>query len=258
VKQIGLGLQMYHTTHGTLPPIALTNRSYPNTPGTTIDQTPSNDPNSVGRGVYINYRGMLLPYVEQQSLADNISYSANVSLTMRSNDAVWRQDVSTFVCPSDGYRRFPFSGMSTTLARGCYAAVGGDDTLDGGEKYWMVLWRNLPARNRGVMGMAGAAAFNDIVDGTSNTLACMEVRSGLTSGDIRGCWSHGPSVAIWGRGGINNGRDGFSGGTGRGCTAMCVDEPLVDGSVRCCSSTIDQTLYNCLRAICDGNAVSLP
>ena len=66
MKQIGLALQMYHTNHDTLPPAALTNRGYPNPPGSTIDQTPSNDPNSLGRGVYINYLGMLLPYVERQ------------------------------------------------------------------------------------------------------------------------------------------------------------------------------------------------
>lgn len=293
MKQIGLALQMYHTTHNTLPPVALTNRGYPNPPGTAIDQTPSNDPNSLGRGVYINYLGLLLPYVEQQPLANRISYADHVNLTMRSNVAVWSQDVSTFVCPSDANRREPYNGMSVTLARGCYAAVGGDDTLDGGERYWMVLWRNLPATHRGVMGMSGGAGFNAIVDGTSNTLACIEVRAGVGAGDIRGCWSHGPSVAVWGRGGINNGRDGFSGGGG-GCTNMCIDQPpgstgpmgcdmgcdtngsgdrnhvakslhpggcqglSADGSVRFYSETIDQVLYNNLRAIHDNNVVSLP
>ncbi len=291
MKQIGLGLQMYHTTHGVLPPTALTNRGYPNPPGATIDQTPSNDTATVGRGVYINYLGMILPYVEQQALADQISYRDAASLTMKSNEVVWSKNVPCFACPSDPFWRINYSD-AMNLARGCYAAVGGDDTLDGGDQFWMVLWKNLPAKHRGVMGMAGAATFSDIVDGTSNTFACLEVRAGVTTADVRGCWAHGPSVTVWGRGGVNNGRDGFS-GTG-GCHNMCVDSPanatgpmgcdlscdtagsgdrnqvaksfhpggcqgmMVDGSVRFLAETIDQATYAHLRAIYDGNAVTLP
>lgn len=291
IKQISVALQNYHDIYKVLPPTALIGRGYPNPPGTAIDQTPSNDTANTGRGLYINYLGMLLPFVEQQVLADQINYSAAANLNMKVNEAVWSTNVASFVCPSDPNTRNPYTSMMT-LARGCYAAVGSDDTLDGGDKFWMVLWRNLSSINRGVMGMSGAARFADITDGTANTLACLEVRAGINSTDIRGCWAHGPSVTVWGRGGINNGRDGFSGGAG--CTNMCVDDPLgspgpmgcdqgcdvagsgdrnqvakslhpggclggmCDGSTRFLSNTLDQTVYRYLRAIGDGVAVQAP
>lgn len=291
IKQIGVALHNYHDVYNVLPPTALINRGYPNPPGTAINQTPSNDTANTGRGTYINYLGMLLPFVEQQSLADSIDYSAAVNLNMKANEVVWNTNVPTFVCPSDPFGRSPYTSMMA-LARGCYAAVGGDDTLDGGEKFWMVLWRNLPATSRGVMGMSGGARLADVIDGTSNSLACLEVRAGVTSADIRGCWAHGPSETVWGRGGINNGRDGFSGSSG--CTNMCVDQPagspgpmgcdtgcdtngsgdrnqvaksmhpggclglLCDGSTRFLSETIDQTVYRYSRAIADGSATQVP
>jgi len=287
LKQIGLALHNYQGVQRVCPPTALT--AYTGAGGATIDQTPSNDTTVVIRGVYINYLGMLLPYVEQQVLANQISYRDAASLTMKSNEAVWSKSVACFVCPSDGYASLPYTNVMT-LARGNYAAVGGDDTLDGGDRFWMVLWKDLPSAHRGVMGMGGATSFVEILDGLSNTLACLEVRAGTTSADVRGCWAHGPSATVWGRGGINNGRDGFS-GIG-GCTNMCVDDPagatgpmgcdlgcdaassgdrnhtakslhpggclglFGDGSARFLSQTLDQTTYNCLRAIADGNPPS--
>ena len=233
---------------------------------TTIDDDIGND-----RGVYINYLGLLLPFVEQQALADQIVFANNAS--MNTNRDVWVQFLQAYVCPSDAFagKSYRFTGRGSTMARGTYAAVGSDDTLEQ-SAFWRTKWESLPARNRGVMGQAGAASFASIIDGQSNVLAVIEVNAAIAANDARGIWAYAPGATVIGRGGINVGQDGFQDCTNeilmpclntsgnrnfvsRSHHPGGVQSVLGDASVRFINESIDQTVYNWLRAIADSNSL---
>jgi len=268
LKQIGVALHNYHDTYRTLPPagVGAVNNGDGIVADTTIDDDIGND-----RGVYINYLGMLLPFVEQQALFDQIVYANNVS--MNTNRAVWGEYINGYRCPSDAFsgRGLLFTGRGSTMARGNYAAVGSNDTIEQ-SAFWRTKWAALSGPSRGVMGTAGAANFSAIVDGQSNTLAVIEVRSGKIASDARGIWAYAAGLTVIGRGGINVGQDGFQdcaddfdmpciNTVGNrnfvarslhpgGCQSL-----LADASVRFLNSSIDQSVYNWLRAIADGNSL---
>jgi prepilin-type N-terminal cleavage/methylation domain-containing protein len=268
LKQIGVALHNYHDTYRVFPPagIGSVNNGNGIVADTTIDDDIGND-----RGVYINYLALLLPYDEQQALYDQIVYANNAS--MNTNRDIWRTYLTAYVCPSDAFatKSNLFTGRGSTMARGSYAAVGSDDTIEQ-SAFWRTRWLSLPARNRGAMGQAGAATFASILDGTSNALAVIEVRAAIAANDARGIWAYAPGATVIGRGGINVGQDGFQDCANEldmpcinsvgnrnyvarslhpgGCQAA-----MSDASVRFLNDSIDQTVYNWLRAISDGNSL---
>jgi prepilin-type N-terminal cleavage/methylation domain-containing protein len=268
LKQIGVALHNYHDTYRVLPPAGIGSVNHVNgiVTDTTIDDDIGND-----RGVYIGYLGLLLPFVEQQALADQIVYANNAS--MNTNRDVWVQFLPAYVCPSDAFagKSYRFTGRGSTMARGTYAAVGSDETIEQ-SAFWRTKWESLPARNRGVMGVAGAASFASILDGQSNVLAVIEVNAAIAANDARGIWAYAPGATVFGRGGINVGQDGFQDCTNE-ITMPClntsgnrnfvsrsyhpggVQSVLGDASVRFINESIDQTVYNWLRAIADGNSL---
>ncbi len=129
--------------------------------------------------------------------------------------------LNVFVCPSDGYNdtannflgsasdandqylsgtlpNDPRSGvLLMNWARGNYGAVEGgtdsDHTVNGVEGNNNAPFP--PSSKRGVMGVNFGVSYAAVTDGTTNTAFFAEMRSGISTIDIRGTWAMGFSGA---------------------------------------------------------------
>ena len=179
LKQIGLGLHNYHAAARSFPPGKITEGLCCSTKSRT------------------NWAIALLPYLEQQALADAYDHNAyNEDLGLNGGNKLVRESlVSTYVCPSDiggDEIDVPNSGpggswMGQTgipYRRGSYRGVAGRvrNGIDDEGAFWDSInlrvegskWP-LPHGWRGVLHLVGmngltTESVNDITDGTSNTL----------------------------------------------------------------------------------------
>ena len=267
LKQLGLALANYEETSQMFPPTAI---GFAANNAVVADATIDDDIGN-NRGVYINYTASLLPQLDLLTLAETINFSP---ASMNSNNAVWRNFIPSLGCPSDPGASSSnlYTNRGATMARGTYAAMGANSSIEQ-SAFWRATWPTLNASQRGLMGVAGAARIRDVTDGSSNTIAIIEVRAATGASDARGLWAYAPGLTVIGAGGINNGTDQF-----QDCVAAAVDMPctasdnrrmvarsvhvggvhtcLADGSVRFLSDNIDQVTYEYLRSIADGNPVN--
>ncbi len=190
LKQLGLGMLNYESTHRVLPPAGL---AYGWTPHT--DSTPK---------TILNLNGfvLMLPFVEQQAVYNKYkmngsagAYDTNgIPLAgdpgTNGNDALMAMQLPIFYCPSDdGPRAMPWTGaaspnygISSTSslygARTCYEF----STSPGNELSYGNSWNyfsSSPARC--LFGQDSATRLADIKDGTSNVTAFVETT--LATGD---------------------------------------------------------------------------
>lgn len=165
LKQIGLAILNYESTHGAFP---------------------------IGMNLGTVYKGhtafaALLPYVEQMSLYD--MYKFNLRVYSEDNHKVTGVSVPAYLCPSDtsADRRlsvyFARSNYVVCLGSGKAGRSASDFTTDGPFE------RNTPKP---------LSAFKD---GTSNTTAASEVIAGLDDDysddgkqDVRGIWAEGNNM----------------------------------------------------------------
>ncbi len=158
LKQIGLALHNYAEAMTRFPPGYVT---YAAGTATTIATTP-------GWG----WPAMLLPYLDQQNLYDQINFKLPVQDP--SNAAATSVFVSTFVCPSDSFPSGPFNiysdAANTTLLLQAppfsYCGCVGDKTSK--------VKNNSTTPWNGVLYPNSNIRFADIADGTSNTIAVGE------------------------------------------------------------------------------------
>jgi prepilin-type N-terminal cleavage/methylation domain-containing protein/prepilin-type processing-associated H-X9-DG protein len=196
LKQFGIGLLNYHDTF----------RSFPPRRGGTDSTTIASDPNRVGA----NYDRLsafipLLPYIEQQGMADQISAGGTTSngtaippggpSAWHSNTGSsgiyvpWAQQLKIVLCPSDK----PVLGGNN--AKHSYAFSVGDS---GGT----VNMNSATSQLRGVFGMSKTCVSLQLVqDGTSTTIAMSERTWGNNLGvttasgqDVRTATAH--SIAL--------------------------------------------------------------
>jgi len=181
-KQIGLALHNYHSAFKQFP----IHRG-----GTTTGKGFFFTWGEMGNNQLSNKRRLsmlvgLLPFLELQGLTDQIynpvarefngnlrtnPYPAMGPVPWRTQYTPWRTMVPTFNCPSD-------AGPPITLATTNYGACIGDTARGFG-------WRNPPAEvKRGVFQGVTATGFRQIVDGTSQTIACGEVPNSLRDRQI--------------------------------------------------------------------------
>jgi prepilin-type N-terminal cleavage/methylation domain-containing protein/prepilin-type processing-associated H-X9-DG protein len=170
LKQIGLGLHNYHSTHDVFPL------------GATLQ------PYEVGathNWSCWSAQAMLLPYLEQGALynAANFSWAPEPYAEPTPQDAgykstggtinstVYNTKVNFFLCPSDG-------NAGTVNINNYHASLGTTTYNTGGHS---------PA-STGVFGMQLSYGLRDILDGSSNTVAFAEAITGNpnTSGPVRG------------------------------------------------------------------------
>lgn len=262
LKQLGVALHNYHMALGSFPP------------GTIW--------NSMWGGHRVNFHVHLLPYVEAENVYRLIDWKVSGILWYHQNQDATAAALPYLLCPSDGMGgAFQEEYSSHQLWARCnyfgvYNGMQIGDVLSEDRKIWAFFDANRATR------------IDDIVDGTSNTLAIPE---GLTGGktdvggDARGvawndqpcgCFVHtelGPNSplqdrcypnSVWCTSSPQN--DAFrpwkegNGSTTDTCAARSmhpggVGALLADGSVRFVGNSINLTTWRALATICGGEVV---
>lgn len=197
MKQLGLALHNYHDTHGTFP-----------IGGTDV-------PNNWYSPPDVGMLARILPFLEQSALYDQMdlkgelpassyasaTYHRRVPYQLIDGTQVRRIKLSVFQCPTDpleivgdwaqsnygistGSQHFTSSGSSSCQPFNVYAEKGGTGTGNGN-------WGDTLDKMK-LSGMGNrfgvAIRFQDITDGTSNTIHFGETIGGCTH-DYRTSWS---------------------------------------------------------------------
>ncbi len=175
LKQIGIALANYVGTVGALPPTGDS--------GTTLS-TPGGGTYAIPE-LYISMKARILPYLEQQSLANTLNFAANASTGSPILATARITNISTFVCPSDpNVPTQPDINNNATGAPSNYPNNMGtdiklNDFFVNGPTYFL----GNPAEKT-CAGTTNGSPYNilktmaSITDGTSNTAAFSEFVKG--------------------------------------------------------------------------------
>jgi prepilin-type N-terminal cleavage/methylation domain-containing protein len=150
LKQIGLALHNYTTTHRSLPP------------GATVDLSPSVTGNNGSWGVH----GRILPYLEQGNLYDQV----DLTTAWDFQSAIDGLKIPTYACPSDprsDEARDP-GGGKVTLYPTTYGFNYGR---------WFVFSPTTGNGGDGLFYPNAKLTFASATDGTSSTLLAAEVKA---------------------------------------------------------------------------------
>jgi prepilin-type N-terminal cleavage/methylation domain-containing protein/prepilin-type processing-associated H-X9-DG protein len=163
LKQIGLGMHNYHSTHGTFP-----------LGGTTGPNNAYGTAYAVSWGTW-SAHALMLGYLEQMPLYNsaNFSWAVIMGSGWRINTTVSNSMVNIFLCPSDNMSPVPVPNNSQWSGRlnNYFASVGTTIAYQGGTP------------TTGVFTQAGPAyGLQNITDGSSNTIAFAEAVVGPDSG----------------------------------------------------------------------------
>jgi type II secretory pathway pseudopilin PulG len=175
LKQLGLAMHNYNTSHGTLPFAA----------------------SHWGHGGWVK---MTLPNIEQQAMADK--WDDTVLYVTQPNLDICRIPLSAHLCPSDVHTRSSWGGKAYEMANFNYAVNLGNTSVYRISPLNGVDFKGAPfhyAENPN----ANVQAFDigDIRDGSSNTLLLAEVRQAqqtldATHKDLRGLIWYGHHSGI--------------------------------------------------------------
>lgn len=231
LKQLALSLHNYHDTHKTFPTGMV--RFHSGTPATQANRV---------KGVPIwSWSALLLPYVEQKPMHDQIGVTRNTLQVAADNfPAQLATPIEAFICPSskaeptndlNNHVRIPDSGgtdviCGTSTYPGCSGTSFG--TTQDGDGLFPTAWDDSNQKN--------TCKFADIGDGTSNVFAVGERMWFFESGIWAGASQHDRNRAAKGRcqNKLNNNNNGFSSFHPDGANfALC------DGSVRFISDLVE-------------------
>jgi type II secretory pathway pseudopilin PulG len=281
MKQMGLALHNYHDAFDTLPPAAIN-------PGVHADPARAvwTDPAIGGCQVHCrNITGylLLLPYLDQQPLYNQINFSLPITQAQRSGGgpttnqgAVFKSNLPVFQCPSDA----PFTEPRTVAGSAHYAIVNGyrtsyafaeDDymsnirfTYTADNRTRAAPTPNFPARTvlrKGAFGINGAARIEHVKDGASMTMFMVETPRRKFSADFGPFWNgwvytnsicpgRTPINHVDTRNGVPYAFDAGSVHEG-GCHIL-----MGDGACRFVSENIDNNITFSLVSILGGEPVS--
>ncbi len=287
MKQLGLALHNYHESYGQLPPGAIWFGNGGPSAGTPNQDLPSTNGDTLYTNFNYNANWIMLslPYIEQAQLYN--LYQPNQVLVRSggtatdSNNRVVGAVISSVRCPSDAYNDTPFirAGIGNVpFGRGNYGGCLGRERTPYANGADDDRWTSQPISRRGAFGYGASAGLRDFNDGTSNSVALWEIRTGPAPDDSRGVWAMGRLSSSLVAGcdnvgdcaGINDGRTdapdvhGCSSqvGLGMGCHGLAdyqtspqsmhtggCHAALGDGSVRFVSQLVDYNIHRALNSI---------
>ena len=265
LKQLGLGFHNYHDTNKTFPSSIL----------------PS-DSNNNGSTHYMIWSGMLLPFIEQAPLWNNITPKGSTTLWTGNNLTLLQQaKIAGYMCPSAPEANQPFDdgrgvnpryhsnyNVSVSGLMGCTMCTGGGDTWEQHFDDWGGVG-GTDSRYDGAFHAREfrAMTFADIVDGTSNTIFAGEVCQvqyngrtnqyiyigGINPNDEFGRWSSTTGIQMNSPDTDQRGRSAFRSRHPGGAQFL-----LGDGSCKFIAETIDRVTYAWLGTRNGGEAVTMP
>jgi prepilin-type processing-associated H-X9-DG protein len=155
LKQLGLALQLFHDTHKKFPP----------------GQVEGPFPEArVTKAVYHGWGSFILPYIEQQPLADR--YSLDVNHYDWPNEPVVSIHLKIFQCPSAEPDRVMTYGVFTNGVKGAcgdYASTWKVDPV-----LVQLGWVDKAASYDGALTLNHMTRMVEIIDGTANTILLTE------------------------------------------------------------------------------------
>jgi prepilin-type N-terminal cleavage/methylation domain-containing protein/prepilin-type processing-associated H-X9-DG protein len=178
LKQLGLGLHNYHSTHDVFP-LGVTSAMYDLNRNFNVKQN-------------LSLHAQILPYIEQKQVYDAINFSfgcedATGTWAYRVNMTGTNAQIKTFICPSD-----PNAGMpdhnNTTNTNNYYGCVGTTmnfskigDTSAGATSVPNLNVSTINWPSTGLFTFMTAYGIRNCTDGTSNTIAMAEAVVGTQS-----------------------------------------------------------------------------
>ncbi len=195
---------------------------------------------NVATGQHVSFLVQVLPYIEQQGIADHFDIVAGAYAA--ENADARAQDIPTYRCPSDPVRGNFFDGAGVTNYAGCHHHV--ESLID--------------SENMGLLFLNSQIRYGDIYDGSSNTILVGEM---LPTERSLG-WASGTSSSLRNTGNsIQSGAMvvdftiepdpdvvGPFGSRHQGGAQFC----FADGSIRFLVQSIDPQLYQNMGHRADG------
>ena len=158
--QLGIALQNYEASHERLPP------------GVVNDTSPVLDQ---PKGYHFGWLAQILPYCEQRNIYNHFNFKLGLYETQNLTSRTILVD--SFLCPSDAAN---MRRGSTGLAMGSYAGCHNDVETP------------IAADNNGVLFLNSSVRYEDITDGTSQTIFISEkLNDGLDQG-----WASGTRASL--------------------------------------------------------------
>ena len=170
LKQLGLALHNYHDTHNILP-----KGNFEKIP--TIINDGDGDGNRSWNG--FSAQAMLLPFLEQNAIYDQLDFSLNV-ITTPNND-VRQNSITSFLCPSDqhdisnGSQRDAGPGNNYVFCAGPSVWWFQPGTPGKGNEPWPPTSLPNLEHQVGLFNYRKTVRFSEVTDGLSNTLAASEL-----------------------------------------------------------------------------------
>ena len=154
MKQIGLAIHNYHSTNDTFPAGAMSQQN-----------------NGGGSWQSTSCLAMMLPFLEQNAIYSSINFSWNaVGNSPNQNSTAYRNQINSFLCPSDGNAKFQAGTDNGRL--NSYMGSMGTTALNG-----------YNTSSTGVFAFNNCYGLRDITDGSSNTIAFGEKLVGTPGGN---------------------------------------------------------------------------
>lgn len=183
LHNLGIALHNYHDAHKTFPPAMVVRKPTTGAPDSVTN----------GRFMFANWAIMILPYIEEQALADRFVISLTSPLgkvTDDVNNEPRGTELSVMLCPSDRGLGQKYQGVNAinagngNWARGNYGLNG--------FQHWPNNW-NVPGIfddfSSGIGGINRSNSLAKITDGASKTIMVAEMRVGMSDKDRRGVWA---------------------------------------------------------------------
>ncbi len=183
LKQIGLAFASYHDAHNVLPPgyVSLWNNF-----------------NTYEFGPGWGWGAMILPHLEQQNLANSITYE--LTIADPANATVATTPISVYLCPSDNAPKTWIASVSSSWwAAGVLYNVEDPICAVASSNYVGMFGISEPGVDgEGVLSRDVSLSWRDVLDGTSNTLLAGERCTNILAGRGNAAWAGTvPNAVLW-------------------------------------------------------------